>query len=374
MKHGDIKTDELKYDVDDLSSLTAEDLVKDINERMQRPHGNERELIQSIFDHYNLMSEWPNSRRQGVELRHLGDYFQIAKEIGHQIVNVGDVYDEQAVSTLSIYGIYLCSGSEVLVNKFLAALKFLLDRYIEIPEIPLVESSEMIDAGIFLSGEEELFYQLLASGIGITSGSSLSNETWDFSLTLSHGILRYEKVENMDDFIKIAYPSRFDPPPTEDQTNLLPIDSIELIQDGVDITYADKPDTLEFDVFISYSSLDKSIADEIYKLLEENGIKPFLAPKDIPSASHGPESIKNALRRSGEILFLMFPNSLKSEWVITEWGATWVLDKPATPMLVECKIEEVPALLRDWQKREYPGELDRYVKEVQQRVDQRKEN
>ena len=55
---------------------------------------------------------------------------------------------------------------------------------------------------------------------------------------------------------------------------------------------------MEHDVFISYSSQDKVAADAICHILEQNEVRCWIAPRDIPAgAEYGDlidEAIKNA--------------------------------------------------------------------------------
>lgn len=45
---------------------------------------------------------------------------------------------------------------------------------------------------------------------------------------------------------------------------------------------------MQYDVFISYSSLDKQIADAVYSNLENNKIRCWIAPRDIlPGDTYG---------------------------------------------------------------------------------------
>ena len=49
------------------------------------------------------------------------------------------------------------------------------------------------------------------------------------------------------------------------------------------------------DVFISYSTKDKVIADTVCAKLEENNIRVWIAPRDVPPGSNFAEAIVNAI-------------------------------------------------------------------------------
>jgi TIR domain len=43
---------------------------------------------------------------------------------------------------------------------------------------------------------------------------------------------------------------------------------------------------------------------------------------------------------------LVSPTSLKSDWVLTEWGAAWALGKKIVPILHRCSPEQLPDRIR----------------------------
>ena len=90
-----------------------------------------------------------------------------------------------------------------------------------------------------------------------------------------------------------------------------------------------------FDVFLSYASTDQIEADQIYEAIERAGGKVFLAGKNLRPGDDFAEEIRNALWSSREVWLLVSPNSLKSDWVISEWGAAWALRKRIVPILFD---------------------------------------
>lgn len=69
-------------------------------------------------------------------------------------------------------------------------------------------------------------------------------------------------------------------------------------------------------VFISYSSSDKNIADNLCSKLERRGIKVWYAPRDVigPYAS----AIVNAIHNSTHFIVILSKNSMKSQHVLNE--------------------------------------------------------
>ena len=68
--------------------------------------------------------------------------------------------------------------------------------------------------------------------------------------------------------------------------------------------------------FISYSSKDKNIADNLCSKLERNGIKVWYAPRDV----HGPYAgaIVNAIEQANYFIVILSQNSICSEHVLNE--------------------------------------------------------
>ena len=120
------------------------------------------------------------------------------------------------------------------------------------------------------------------------------------------------------------------------------------------------------DVFISYSDRDREQADEIIRKLEKNHISYFSAPMSIEGGDPYKERIRDSLIRCKELFILVSPNSIKSEWVISEWGAAWVLGKRIVPILYQCQSKGLPSRLSDLQYRNF-HELDKIIREFQKR-------
>jgi len=366
MSDGEDRHDDLVYTLSKFTTISEEELNRDILERAQRPIGQKKEIIQGVFDHFQQLHEWPSSRLMSVELRHLGEYYKLAKGIGSQFIITGEDHVVDANTRLTIYGVSLCSEAEEYLDAFLKILKFLLSKYLEMPELPVVSSEEMVDEDIFSYGDENFIYELVSNEFMLASGST-REKSGKFTLTVSPAILNYEDVNTIEDYLRIAYYPRIWEQ-TEDNVDPYPERAIEIVgPEGIIVTESKSSKQFDYDLFISYSSKDQDVADAIYSALDEVDLVPFLAPKDIDSGDIGSEQIRKALLNSAEVVVLMSPNSINSLWVITEWGAAWVLRKRITPILLECKIEDIPKLLQDMQKRDYPSEIDRFIKEALKR-------
>ena len=75
------------------------------------------------------------------------------------------------------------------------------------------------------------------------------------------------------------------------------------------------------DVFISYSSSDKPIADRVCHALEEKGERCWIAPRDIPYGAEWQEAIMGALAEAGSMVLVFTSNTNESVHVRREVSA-----------------------------------------------------
>lgn len=121
-------------------------------------------------------------------------------------------------------------------------------------------------------------------------------------------------------------------------------------------------------VFISHSSHDKWIAGQISSQLNERGHETFLDAKDIDTGDSIDDSLQTNIADCDELLIVISPISLKSQWVFIEIGGAKALGKRIIPILLHIQPNEIPKpisqlLARDINDIEkYYGELDNRVR------------
>lgn len=92
---------------------------------------------------------------------------------------------------------------------------------------------------------------------------------------------------------------------------------------------------MNHDVFISYSSRQSIIANQICQYLRNQGISVWMAPESIPPSSSYPKVINIAIRKC-QICLLIFSNTAsKSKWVKKEILQSINYDKPIIPFRIE---------------------------------------
>ncbi len=88
-------------------------------------------------------------------------------------------------------------------------------------------------------------------------------------------------------------------------------------------------------VFISHSSSDKLLADEICRLLEIQGVGCWIAPRDIaPGKSYG-EEIIHGIESTSVTLLVLSDNSNRSSAVKNEIERAWSKGKTVIPVRIE---------------------------------------
>ncbi len=107
-----------------------------------------------------------------------------------------------------------------------------------------------------------------------------------------------------------------------------------------------KKTAYQFDVFLSYATGDRQEALRLHEAITSAGGKAFLAEKCIQPGEDFAEKIRQALLGSRELWLLISHTSKESEWVISEWGAAWALEKKIVPILHRCPPESLPDRLR----------------------------
>lgn len=91
----------------------------------------------------------------------------------------------------------------------------------------------------------------------------------------------------------------------------------------------------DFEVFISYSSKDKLIADAVCDSLEAAGIRCWIAPRDVVMGDPFEESIINAINVARVTVFVLTGNSNASVHVENELKAAWRRGIPIIPYRAE---------------------------------------
>ena len=90
-----------------------------------------------------------------------------------------------------------------------------------------------------------------------------------------------------------------------------------------------------FDVFVSYSSKDKLVADAVVAAHERDGIRCWYAPRDIPPGADWAKSITKAIHETAMMVLVFSGNSNRSQRVLDEINYAISEAKPILPFRIE---------------------------------------
>lgn len=113
-------------------------------------------------------------------------------------------------------------------------------------------------------------------------------------------------------------------------------------------------------IFISYSRVDNSYADEVEKVLKDNGVQYFFDRKDINWGDRIDTKIEEGIKSSDAILVLISPASLKSDWVPYEIGFAKGAGLQVLPYLVHPSVD-IPGYLANKLYLRDMGELKKFI-------------
>ena len=92
---------------------------------------------------------------------------------------------------------------------------------------------------------------------------------------------------------------------------------------------------MNHDIFISYSSKQKSIADGVCRYLEEKGFKCWMAPRDIPVGSDYGDLIDDSIKACKVMVLVFSESASTSQWVKGEVNVAFSENKPILPFRVD---------------------------------------
>lgn len=104
---------------------------------------------------------------------------------------------------------------------------------------------------------------------------------------------------------------------------------------------------IKWDIFLSYAERDSLVADQLYQKIIGADLTCFMAKKDLRGKGGVDFSdyIRDSILSSREMVLLCSPNSIHSEWVLSEWSAAWVLSKTITPIVYQLAPNDLPSRL-----------------------------
>lgn len=105
-----------------------------------------------------------------------------------------------------------------------------------------------------------------------------------------------------------------------------------------------------FDVFLSYSTNDRSWASRFARSLRDSGVEAWFDEYELAPGERWQDSIQEALRASRFLVVLISESSMHSPWTFFELGAAVADNKRIISVVTEdVDIAGMPVLLRQFQ-------------------------
>jgi hypothetical protein len=122
-------------------------------------------------------------------------------------------------------------------------------------------------------------------------------------------------------------------------------------------------------VFLSHSSLDRFIAHQCKKMMEElPGIRVFLYENDVEGGQSIPDAIRTNIRNCKELVVLLSPQSRNRQWVLFEVAAAWMVKKRIVAILDKVTAGDMPPIIRDRNAVDLNEFESKYLVELRQRA------
>jgi hypothetical protein len=169
------------------------------------------------------------------------------------------------------------------------------------------------------------------------------NTNWTPEGYSKHMELEYESAQaaSLSCFCYVASPGI---PVDEDMARL----RREVMKNAVEFTttpdalYTDllqKLEHLKPQIFISYSSKDQDIADELFRQFKQSGHPVWLNTDSIPKGDHWYDEMVKGLGETDLLILVISEDAIASKWVTEEWKTFLKMGKRIIPLLhKECKV------------------------------------
>jgi hypothetical protein len=100
-------------------------------------------------------------------------------------------------------------------------------------------------------------------------------------------------------------------------------------------------------IFVSYSSKDEAIVQQIVKKLLERGLPLWIDVRNLVSGDDWEKSIRDAINHASVILVMMSPNASHSEWVMEETKTARQHNIAILPVVIDGNPTEILASIGD---------------------------
>ena len=122
-----------------------------------------------------------------------------------------------------------------------------------------------------------------------------------------------------------------------------------------------------YKIFVSHATADKWIATRLCEQLESTGAVYFRDDQHILAGNDIPDDLRNEIATCSELVALITPESVNSEWVYIEIAAAWMMKKRIICVLCHVSTDKIPNQIK-LKKAIKINELDKYLDEIRERI------
>jgi predicted nucleotide-binding protein len=120
-------------------------------------------------------------------------------------------------------------------------------------------------------------------------------------------------------------------------------------------------------VFVSHATYDKWVARVICEKLDALNVSTFRDDRDISGGDSIPDSVRDAIEQSDEIVVLLSPESIARQWVLVEIGMALAFRKRIVPLMFHIHAEQIPDMI-DRSRGFSLDDFDAYLADLKQRI------
>ncbi|MGQ9627958.1 MAG: toll/interleukin-1 receptor domain-containing protein [Anaerolineae bacterium] len=103
----------------------------------------------------------------------------------------------------------------------------------------------------------------------------------------------------------------------------------------------------EYDIFLSYQSKDREWVRRLVDALSEQGLRVWYDEKEVRPGEPILHRMEEGLRGSAHVVFVITPQTARSNWMAAELGAALALQKSVIPVVSEdTPSEDIPGPIK----------------------------
>jgi TIR domain-containing protein len=288
---------------------------------------NHNEFLQLVYDHFHREDAWPRVRELQVPLRGRVNVRLLAAEIGTDLVVCEDGQD--GVCFLRLEGLARCASAHQDIETFLAAVRFIAQRFIELDPAPV--TSEALASSLKLDSRavRRLGLILFRDSGSWMGGGSFQPDGSAFSINPREPAIFFEHVRTLDELFEISRRV------SQEEIATARARFGQRGNQGMaveDESLANGSPREHMKVLISWSG-DRSqkLATVLHDWLPSviQAVQPYVSSESIQKGTRWPIELAEQLEQTDFGILCIVPNNLDAPWLNFEAGALSKIVKKA---------------------------------------------